>query len=332
MYVGINGVGIGELSRLFSFMATGLEVDMFLDVDFYPPASADRRTVTAYFLVMVAMDHRLSGLGMPYEAVIDGKSYHGADLLYRLGSMKFEEDLGFFEAGRLAKITTKEVVDWLTLGSKLKVRVPDPDIRAELLRDLGLKLLKLFDGDPYNVVLESRSRLRGIAGGFLNIVKVFKAYQDPVEKKAFLLAKFLERRKVLEIVDQHNKEVPVDNHLSRIALRTGLIEVDDRTLTAIASGKEFNEEMDVILRLTARKAYKEVSTTSSLNPFILDDMLWSFGRKCCTRDKPACRYSCSTECAKLGGCDGGCTLSPACRAFKDPKYMVPEHTFTTFWY
>ncbi|MEM0365695.1 MAG: hypothetical protein QXR02_02130 [Acidilobaceae archaeon] len=332
MYIGVNFTRAREVGRLLSRIASNLEVDMFLDTDYYPSASASRRTITAYFLVMVAMDHRLSRPGKPYEAVIDGKVYHGADLLYRLGSMRLNDDPGFFEAERLAKVTTRDIIDWLTLNGKLNVKPPDPDIRAELLRDIGLKLYKLFDGDPYNIIIESRGRLRDSTGGFLNIIKVFKAYQDPVEKKALLLAKFLERRRVLEITDQYNKEVPVDNHLVRIALRTGIVEVDDETIEAIAAGVEFEEERDIILRFTTRRAYKEVSIASVLDPFILDDILWSFGRRCCTRDKPTCRDSCRAECIKLRGCNGGCILSPICRAFREPKYMVPEHNFITFWY
>ena len=335
MLVRVDRVRVLELGRLLASVASSIEVDYYLDPDLYPPPGASRRDIASYFLVMVAMDHRLSRPGRPYEAVVDGKLYHGADLLYKLGLKKFIEDPGFFEAKRLAKVTPRDVVEWLSVKTDIRVvRPPDPEVRAELLRDLGVKLMELFNGDPYSIVVESRGYLKsGGGGGFINVLKVFKAYQDPVEKKAYLLAKFLERRGVLQVVDQYNKEVPVDNHLVRIAVRTGIVEVDDETLEAIATRLEFDEDRDAMLRLATRMAYKEVARYGGVDPFILDDILWSFGRRCCTRDNPTCRSSCRVECSKMRGCNGGCVLAHACTAYGNPRLMVPEHNFTeTYWY
>jgi len=44
--------------------------DPFDDPRYYPPPGAPRRQVMSYFLVMVAMDHRLSRGRRQYEAVI----------------------------------------------------------------------------------------------------------------------------------------------------------------------------------------------------------------------------------------------------------------------
>lgn len=318
-----------RFGELLSSMAAKVPLDPFTNPDLYPPKDASRREVTAYFFVMVAMDHRLSRPGRPYEAVVDGKLFHGADLLYKLGSKKLAEDPEFFSAERLAKISADNVKRWLSVGN---ARPPDPEIRAALLRDLGEKLLKLYGGDPYEIVLESRGRLRGEASGFLTSLKAFAAYQDPVEKKPFLLAKFLERRGVLEILDQHNKEVPVDNHLVRIAVRVGLVDASREMIERMAAGIELSEEEDVLVRLAVRMAYKEAAAAGGIDPFIMDDLLWNFGRECCGRERQTCRSSCSAGCMRIAGCNGGCVLSPVCRAFRDPLYMVPEHKFYGFWY
>ncbi|MCX8195481.1 MAG: hypothetical protein N3F67_00120 [Acidilobaceae archaeon] len=312
-------------------MATSLEPDAFVNPELYPPREASKREVTAYFLVMVAMDHRASRPGRPYEGYVEGKLYHGSELLYRLGSKKLSEDPGFFDATRLARLELRELEEWLTNGERIR-RPPDLGLRLELLRDIGQKLLRLYEGDPFALVLESRGRLREGAGGFVNLLKAFKAYQDPVEKKAFLLAKFLERRRVLHIADQHNKEVPVDNHLVRIALRIGLVRVDEESLEKIAAGVELGSEEDVMLRLAVRIAYKEAAAAGAVDPFLLDDILWAFGRHCCTRERPTCRGSCSEGCRAVAGCNGGCSLAPVCSAFREPKLMVPEHRFYSHWY
>jgi hypothetical protein len=312
-----------------------MPLDAFTDERYYPPATADRETVSMYFLVMVAMDHRLSRPHKPYEGVVDGEFYHGADLLYRLGAKALSEDPDFFTADRLARISEDDVRRWLGVRSNNKViEPPDTHLRALLLRDLGMKLKILFNGSAYNLIVESGGFLKDKwGGGFINLLKVFRAYQDPVEKKAYLLAKFLERRGVLRVADPHNKEVPVDNHLTRIALRLGLVNVDSDTLESIAYGRPFTWEEDVELRLAVRMAYKEAARAGGLDPFILDDFLWLFGRKCCTRDSPVCRAGCRDDCRRLGVCNAGnCVLASLCRAYEDPRYLVPEHNYIDTWY
>ena len=326
------------LGRLLAPVRDRISVDTFTDTRYYPPPSASKRDVAMYFLVMVAMDHRLSRPGRPYEGVVDGERYHGADLLYRLGMKKYTEDPGFFEASRLARVRERDVVRWLSAsdGRGGIVSPPDPRVRAELLRDLGRKLEALYGGDPFALIAESRGMLRrGIGDGFIDRLKVFKAYQDPVEKKAFLLAKFLERRHVLEVADHYNKEVPVDNHLVRIAVRTGIVGLSRPMIEKMARFVPFTVWEDVSLRLAARQAYRIVSQASGIDPFILDDFLWMFGRRCCTRENPTCRSSCRSGCNAVGGCNGGgsCIFSPVCRAYRNPLLMVPEHTFLeTWWY
>jgi len=334
---GVNVERAVAIGRLLRPVRHNLFLDDFTDPRLYPPPDAPRETVAMYFLVMVAMDHRLSRPGRPYEGYVDGEFYHGADLLYRLGAKKLEEDPEFFTAERLSQVTAKDVEEWLSAegpGGR-RARAPDPEIRARLLRDLGVKLGALYGGSAYRIVVESRGHLRrGVGEGFIDRLKVFTAYQDPVEKKPFLLAKFLERRGVLPVGDPWNKEVPVDNHLARIAVRWGIVELDEEALEKIAAGVEFSPEEDVMLRYAARLAYRVVSQESGIEPFALDDFLWMFGRKCCTREAPACRSGCTAPCARLGACSGAtCLFASKCRAAGDPRYMVNEHKFLdTWWY
>ena len=332
MRVGVDWDQASRIGRLLRPLSHRVEIDDFTDPRYYPPPGTPREELVRYFLVMVAMDHRLSRPGRPYEAIVDGELYHGADLLYRLGMKKFEEDPGFFSPKRLARVTVDEVKEWLRAG---RARPPDPEVRAGLLRDLGRKLLALYEGEAYRIIVESRGMLRaGVGEGFIDRLKVFAAYQDPVEKKAFLLAKFLERRGVLPVHDPWNKEVPVDNHLARIAVRTGIVWVDDETLEKIAGGVEFTPEEDVMLRYATRVAYKAVAREAGIDPFILDDFLWMFGRRCCTREAPTCRSECRSRCSAIGGCRASrCILEPACLASREIKYLVPEHRFLdTWWY
>ena len=337
MMAGVNYRGAARFGEVLARHLRLLRVDDYMDQRFYPPVGSSREEVAMYFLVMVALDHRLSRPGRPYEGVVDGELYHGADLLYRLGRKLLEEDPEFFTAERLSRITGDEVSSLFSAsrpGGGV-ARPPDPQVRASLLRDLGRKLLSLYEGSAYRVIVESGGLLRrGVGEGFIDRLKVFTAYQDPVEKKAFLLAKFLERRGVLPIGDPHNKEVPVDNHLARIAVRTGIVRVSPEILERIAAGIELQPWEDVLIRTAARLAYKTAARTGGIDPFVMDDLLWQFGRKCCTRDSPTCRTECRTGCMEIGGCrDGRCIFEDICLARRDPRYMVNEHKFIeTWWY
>ncbi len=309
---------IEEVSRTLKKLIKESGTEDFTDPRYYPPPGTDYESVTMYFLVMVSMDHRLSRPGKPYEAVVDGEKYHGADLLYRLGMKMFNENPGFFTAEYLSRVTEDDVRKWLSPDGK--TRPVDLKLRTILLRDLGLKLRGVFGGRAYGIIERSKGYLRNSGEGFIELVKNFTAYQDPVEKKPFLLAKFLERRNVISFVDPWNKEVPIDNHLTRLAIRWGLIDVESSFLEKIAARKPFTFDEDVVIRYYTRMAFKTVSQKTGVDPFILDDFLWSFGRTTCRRDEPLC----------VG--EGKCPLQSVCRAFSDRLYMIGEHSYYDTWY
>ncbi len=294
------------------------EMDLY-DEKYYPPRNADRELVARYFLVMVAMDHRLSRPNRPYEAVVSGEKFHGADLLYRLGALMLEEDPDWFSPERLARVTASDVKQWLSADT---ASPPDPEVRAELLRDLGRVLLSLYDGSVLRLLEESGGMLRrGVAEGLLDRLRIFKAYMDPVEKKSHLLAKFLERRGVIRIGDPQHKRVPVDNHVTRLALRVGIVCVKRSMLDKILRQEEFSYEEDVLLRITVREAWHLVCEEAGLDDYLLDDFLWVFGRSYCTRGKPRCTSSEEKE----------CPLKEVC-ATASTGLVIDEHNYYETWY
>ncbi len=305
-----------------------IEPDPFTDPNYYPPPSESRERVAMYFLVMVAMDHRLSRPGKPYEASIDGKRFHGADLLYRLGMKKYLEDPDFFTPERLAETTREDILRWLCVGN---VCPPDPERRAHLLRDLGVKLLKLYGGSALAIIEKAGGRLYGSpeAPGLVDLLKVFTAYNDPVDKKALLLAKFLERRGIFRVGNMWEKRVPVDNHVTRIALRLGLVVLEEPLQRKLLEGSEFTPWEDVAVRITVREAWWIVARMANIDPFLLDDLLWTMGRKICIHDAPKCE-----KCSGHPVCvEGICALSHICPAGLGLRKPVEEHKFlNTWWY
>ncbi|MCE4614786.1 MAG: hypothetical protein F7B60_04580 [Desulfurococcales archaeon] len=314
----INYEQIDKIAEVLGKILKDHPVDPFVNPNYYPPEGTDFEALTMYFLVMVSMDHRLSRPNRPYELVMRGEKYHGADLLYKLGMEMFRTKPQFFTAEYLSHITEDDVKEWL--APRGVVRPVDINLRTLLLRDIGRKLTALFDEKAYNIIEYSKGYLKNKGKGFIELLKAFTAYQDPVEKKAFLLAKFLERRRVLQIVDSWNKEVPVDNHLTRIAIRWGLIHLERELLEKIAYGTPFTGKEDTLIRYYVQIAFKLVSQKAGVDPFILDDFLWSFGRTVCKRENPKCIQN------------GDCPIMEFCRAQSNRLYMVGEHNYYETWY
>jgi len=313
--VGVDSAIVSRVARVLKNNASSIETLDLCDPRFYPPCNEEPESVVRYFLVMVAMDHRLSRPGKPYEAELDDGFYSGADLLYRLGMKKYSDEPGFFDPRHLAEVRLDEVEAWLSVGS---AKPPDLEVRTLLLRDLGVKVTKLFDGKALNLIEAAGDRLYGSLSepGLIDILKVIRAYEDPVEKKPLLLAKFLTRRGIFKT--RGRLGIPVDNHLSRIAYRLGIVMVSGRLWLKIKGHEEVSREDDILLRMIVRRGYELIAEEAGLDPGVVDDYFWLMGRKTCLRDSPP-------------RCDR-CLFKGFCKARKNSSFMVPEHNYYNTWY
>jgi len=285
-----------------------LSQDNYVDDRFYPSTSMDEDLQLMFFIAMTAIDHRLVVPGHSYEDEMNGNKYRGADLLWIRGKRLFDSDPSIFSPSRLATIDSSTIKHWF--GD-----IWDYGVRTFLLQDIGIKMSKLFNSSPTALIKRSEGYLFNGGHGFIELLKSFSAYTDPVEKKAMLLAKFLHGRGLIRFVDTWNEEVPVDNHLTRIAIRLGLVEPSQQYMEMIMTATPFTPQQDIALRFSIRYGWKLVSILSGIEPFALDDFLWNFGRTICTTDDPKCKY---------------CPLSDVC-SLKDAHPR--EHVFhITYWY
>ena len=322
---------VSAAAQHFKKILNLFKIDSFTDPRYYPPPSESREDVLRYFISMVAIDHRTS-LNNSFEGLVGNEFYHGADLLYRLGMIKYYESPEFFNPNHMAELTLDELSSWLSVkGPDRRVRsVWDPEVRVKLLRDLGKRLTKLYSGEVTNLINAARNRLKVPSGlGLIDYMKPFLPYSDPVEKKSYLFVKFISRRKLFNYVDLENSEVPVDNHLTRIALRLGFVSVEGSLRSKLVSGAPFTWEEDVSLRLAVRKAFKLLSKLINTDPLILDDLLWLFGRHCCTFKEPICLSRCGGRCKELGLCGDECFLKNIC---PPGNRFLTEHNYRNTYY
>jgi len=301
-----------------------LKEDKFTDPYFYPPVHDSVEHVARFFFFVVAIDHRTRREGIRYEETIDGRKLRGSELLFRLSIIKYYSNREFFSPYNMSNIDVESLKAWLNYG---QATIWDPEVRAYLLRDCAIKLLKLYEGSVSRIIEMSRGRLRGTTEeGLLDRLRVFRAYEDPVEKKSFLLVKFLMRRGIFTPIDLENLQVAVDNHLVRVAVRIGIVSLEEYEIPWFMNSADY--EADIIVRMHVRKAYKLVAELSHIDPTLLDDLMWTLGRNYCLYGTPLCD---NKQIQVLS--TSGCPFRGICRAYHEKDLRrLNEHKYVHTWY
>ena len=175
--VWVDDVRVSRVSLLFSGRRLG---GLGYDLEIFPSRGDSVERQFSFFTAMVAIDHR-TGVLYPFEAWVGGRWYRGSDLLYRLGVEVYRRDPDFFMPRSLAELSVDRALRLLSCGGLV---VWDLHVRTLLLRDLGSKILQGYDS--YGGLLDV-----GTVGELLDRLSWFRAFEDPVAKKSFLLAKLL---------------------------------------------------------------------------------------------------------------------------------------------
>jgi len=314
----------------------------YLNPDLDPPANTPAVLLADYYFFMVTIDYRTSTPVGHFEGEVNGQFFHGADLLYALGIQQFKADPFFFSASKMASISDEAVETWLSVKTPQKViTIYKPQERAMLLRDMGSALLKWGYKSSLDVLQQSDGYLiREDGTGLLQLLEKFRAYNDPIRKKSYLWIKFVTGRGLFEVKNWDHLAVPVDNHLTRIALRTGIINIQDSEITRRLSAEApFTLAEDLELREAVRDAFTEIFHGIPLNFRELDDLFWVLGRSHCIHSKnPLCQgYVHNSKCQLMVelkiNCQLQCPLSLGCKGFQDPKYRALfEPNIRTYFY
>ena len=226
-----------------------------LAADYRPPDFAHVPDPDAA-LFLCAVDHRTG-----YErahSVAGGTSIAGSELMWAVALAAAHDRPGLLTAESLAGVSGEEVAELFRVDDET---VADPDRRAELWRGLAAGLKSTYGGEAAELLGAAGGRLGG-RGGLLTRLAAFRAYADPLAKKAQLFAKICERRGWFEVADPEHWQVAADNVLMRLALRSGL--VDPGPLAEV--------------RTATLTAFRRVADRAGISPPVLDDMLWELGR------------------------------------------------------
>jgi hypothetical protein len=259
--------------------------------------SFTREEVGNFYLLLVAICHQTSPRGkLPLEGTVQSKHLRGWDYL----SAKLEEAARFQPAlltpAVWASFTADKVLE-LFRDPMLGDRLSEPERRAQLIRDLGQKMLRHSWQCAEHLYKSAAARIATCSNNLLDLLATFRAYDDPVRKKSSFFLALMRNAGLWSYADPEKLGAPVDYHEVRGHLRIGTVQVHDPDLRAIlVAGGEVTPAQDISVRRAVHSAIMLLSEQSGLrNPSQLHYLFWNVFRSCCTRESPHC-YSCPTSC------------------------------------
>lgn len=264
------------------------------------------------------------------EAQVDGQYVKGSDLFFSFARRRAQQDPDFFTAARLAQLTSADYqAVYAPDGDAAHTLINRAEERVAILCDLAQGLLRQYGGSTLNLLSECDGRLHTPAGGgLLNRLAAFQGYDDPHLKKAFVFLKVLDRLDLWHARDTQHLFIPVDYHLIRMALRTGMVSVTNPQLADQLHNQSPASELDDWeIREVVKRAYKALEEHSGIDVFVLDELFWTIGRSCCHYARPPRCASCDfTDCSVIKSfdytCPGRCPLATTCLGARDESYRA----------
>ncbi len=152
-----------------------------------------------------------------------------------------------------------DVAEWFRAGSE---PIGDPERRAALWRDLASGLERDYGGSAVEL-LAAPAACSAAEAACSSGCAPYRAYSDPLAKKAFLFAKIAERRGWFERLGPRGLG--------------GLCRQRAHAPCASLRAGQPDGPLDEV-RAATRAAFKELAASTGISPPVLDDMLWELGR------------------------------------------------------
>jgi hypothetical protein len=315
------------------------EVQPFRFVGDFFPYVEDPGTLDWFFAVTLQqfgfweLSPRLVGEGAgvrayshPMIATLDGRSLKGSDYLFAAYRRMIDRNSGFFAPDRQAALTAEELAAVLRADDGSNP-MPAFNLHLTLAQSYG-RDMQALSWTP-QAIIEKANASAQPRHTFLSLLDHVGGYkEDPLRKKAMLLALILEQRpeKFLqtttvslratqersnlpveaEIASSHSStslrsaqsaprndmEPPViDYHLMRSCLRTGLVDViDDDLRRKLIGREELSAEDEWAVRFAAYQAMQQVQSQSSRSMGAVDWFFFNARRRCPEMTAPDCAH------------------------------------------
>ena len=240
----------------------------------------------------------VAGYHAPLFGTMGSKSLKGSDLLWRSCMIALGKDAEIFSAKHLANITPKELAEVFS-DDNGPIPWPDFEERFIMARSYGEWFLR-NNSDPA-WILECVNARPDPLKLFLIMTKAIPGYDRDKSfvKKNILLAMALSNRpeRFLKVRADADWPAIVDYHLMRLALRTGMVELDPQEATFIKERAWVSAIIEHEIRYHTKIAIEVLVRASGKNMSQVDFLCWSARRYCPETEAPKC-----TDCVFKSAC------------------------------
>lgn len=316
---------IDEVSRLIKNI--NLKLNLLPGVEIAENLLDAKNKLTLYFYVD-AICHQTQN----FSGEIDGVYFRGWDYLLNSFIKEYKNDRNFISINRMKKIKGEDLKRILNNSGDRYYE------RAYLLRNCAYILKRDFNSDIFDIYKKSEGFIKRDDGnGIFDLFKRFKAYSDPLGKKTFLFLNIAKKVGFWEIKDPENLWVPVDYHLERVALRIGIVNVDEEIIKKLVENRNIPQTIDLKLRRVVGDGVKNLTKISKVGVEKIDQIFWSLGRSICLKDAPLCDGTNleKTTFETITGINlkNGCPFRRLCNAYKNPNLRkIKESNVNTIYY
>ncbi len=269
-------------------------------------ASADDEANFWCFVIAICQQTRT------LRGVVDGVSLRGSDYLVGRARAHVLADPRSFSPSAFERWNEDDLLAFFSDSRCARDSTLDrASERLRLLKDVSALLSSRYDSSLLRLCRDTHDRAGGDDGIIARLAES-EAYADPARKKSYLLLIFLQRMKLLALVDPESIGLPIDYHVLRVLLRAGVVRVEPWLGRKLVEREHCSDEEDAALRRVASEAGRRIAVALGGALFEADNVLWMIGRNCCFYEhEPVCREP--KPCAHRDGCSLIASTDYACR-------------------
>ena len=225
----------------------------------------------------------------PMIARLDGRDLKGSDFLWRACTRALQRDPGAFAPAALAAQSNAQLADLFRADDGANPLPMWPEHLA-LIRGYAQWFADRAT-TPADVLCTVNAAPKPLFALLATLAEIPGYAEDPLQKKAMLLAIVLENRPehFLKVSDPESAVPIIDYHLQRSALRTGLVRVADPALRKKLAARELLREPDEkCIRAVTYAAIEKLMARSGLSAAAVDWFFFQNRTRCPEMTAPDC--------------------------------------------
>ena len=225
----------------------------------------------------------------PMVAKLDGRDLKGSDFLFRACTRAWQQNSHAFFPSTLAAQPSAQLADLFRADDETNPLPMWPEHLA-LIRGYAEWFVSR-NQEPADVLRRAAADPKSLYALLTVLAEIPGYAEDPLQKKAMLLAIVLENRPehFLKVSDPESAVPIIDYHLQRSALRTGLVRVADPALRRKLVARELlSPAEEESIRAATYEAIERLMARSGLSAAAVDWFFFQNRTRCPETVEPDC--------------------------------------------